>query len=57
MSETLFTNEELSNLLALVEAGARAIASQNPLSKAGEILIVANALAEKVKQLSNTNVN
>jgi hypothetical protein len=54
MSKTLFTTEEVSNILALIEMGARTISSQNPIDKAGEVLMVANTLMEKVKLLNQT---
>lgn len=45
------TKEEVQNLLILIEAGARAISSQNPLDKAGAILSTAHDLATKVAKL------
>jgi len=47
-----FTQEEVNNLLALLEAGARAISGQNPLLQAANILGAAHTLAEKVKKLA-----
>ncbi len=46
-----FTKEEVNNLLALVDAGARAIAGQNGLSQAANVLAAAASLSDKVKNL------
>lgn len=52
-----FTAEEVGNLSTLIEAGARALAAQSQLNKAGEILLVSNVLLEKIKQLGQENAN
>lgn len=46
------TKEEVQNVLVLIEAGARALAAQNPLDKGGNIMMTAHALAEKVAELA-----
>ena len=44
------TQDEVNNLLILIQAGARALSSQQgEMDKAGEILMVAHSLASKVK--------
>lgn len=52
MLQSNFTQEEITNILVLIETGARSISSQTELSKAGEVLIVASALANKIRQLN-----
>ena len=47
-----FTKVEIDNLQVLIDAGARSIAAQTPLDKAGEILKAASDLAVKVKTLT-----
>lgn len=46
MSE--FTKEEVTNVLVLVEAGARALSSQNKLDQASAILAAADMLSKKL---------
>lgn len=46
------TKEEIQNVLVLVEAGARAISSQNSLDKAGAILATAHDLSVKLSKLA-----
>lgn len=46
MSE--FTKEEVTNVLVLIENGARALASQNKLDQASAILATADALSKKL---------
>jgi len=43
-----FTKEEVTNILVLVEAGARALSSQNKLDQAAAILGAADALSKKL---------
>jgi hypothetical protein len=45
---------EIQNVVVLIEAGARALANQNPLNKAAEIMSAANDLIQKVLQLDAT---
>ena len=45
------TKEEIQTVLVLVESGARAIASQNPLDKASGILATAHELAQKLAKM------
>ncbi len=44
----MFTQEELQNILVLIETGARSISSQSSLDKAGEVLILAKNLQDKL---------
>lgn len=46
------TKEEIQNILILVEAGARAIAAQNPMDKASGIFATAHELSTKLAKLS-----
>jgi hypothetical protein len=50
------TKEEIQNVLVLVEAGARAISSQNPLDKAGAIMATAHELSVKLSKLADEAV-
>lgn len=50
------TKEEIQNVLVLVEAGARAISSQNSLDKAGVILATAHDLCVKLSKLTDETV-
>lgn len=45
------TSEDTKNILALIDAGARAISLQNPLEQAGKIMIEANSLSKKLVEL------
>jgi hypothetical protein len=45
------TKEEIQNVLVLIDAGARALASQNSLDKASGILATAHDLANKLVKL------
>jgi hypothetical protein len=45
------TKEEIQNILVLIDAGARALASQNPLDKASSIMATAHDLAQKLAKL------
>lgn len=55
MSE--FTKEEVTNILVLVEAGARALSSQNKLDQAAAILGAADALSKKLTTLLPKETN
>jgi hypothetical protein len=47
------TQDEITNLLVLIQAGARALsAQQGEMDKAGEILMVAHNLSVKVKSVN-----
>ncbi len=48
MSE--FTKEEVTNVLVLIETGARALSSQNKLDQASAILAAADALSKKLSE-------
>lgn len=48
MSE--FTKEEVTNVLVLIEAGARALSSQNKLDQASVILATADGLSKKLSE-------
>lgn len=48
MSE--FTKEEVTNVLVLIEAGARALSSQNKLDQASAILATADTLSKKLSE-------
>ena len=50
-----FTQEEVQNLLALLEAGARTVSSQSQLLQAANVLAAAHNLAEKIKKLVKEN--
>ena len=43
-----FTKEEITNILVLIEAGARALSSQNKLDQASAILGAADVLSKKI---------
>lgn len=52
-SHPKLTQDEVNNLLVLIQAGARALSSQQgEMDKAGEILMLAHSLASKVKELN-----
>jgi hypothetical protein len=57
MSQSDFTQEEISNMLVLIEAGARNICAQTELTKAGEILAFAAGLSAKIKATLAPNVD
>lgn len=44
-----FTAEELKNLVVLLDSGARAVASQNDLEAAGNVMHIAGALKKKIE--------
>lgn len=44
----MFTEQELSNLVGFVETGARSVAASSPLDKAGQVLLIADALVKKL---------
>lgn len=47
------TQDEVNNLLILIQAGARALSSQQgEMDKAGEILMVAHNLSVKLKNVT-----
>jgi hypothetical protein len=45
------TKEEIQNVVVLIDAGARALASQNPLDKAGSIMATAHELSLKLAKM------
>lgn len=49
------TKEEIQNVVVLIDAGARALASQNPLDKAGAIMATAHELAQKLAKMADSD--
>ena len=48
------TKEEIQYVLVLIEAGARAISSQNPLDKASTIMATAHELSTKLAKMAES---
>lgn len=48
------TKEEVQNVLILIEAGARALSSQNTLDKAGAIFAAAHDLSMKIAKMADS---